>query len=157
MTETTRLSIRERIARRLEQGVQSSPKAQLNEKGQEVLDSTPMAKPPGWTEPETIVQQIHRLVREEISRQAVAEGFESFEEADDFDVDDDPEIKSAYEIDEGLPRWKDEEQKARAIELAEERLAESMERLDFLKAKVLDPKAKPSDPPSAGGSGVTPS
>ncbi|QXP07968.1 MAG: hypothetical protein [Arizlama microvirus] len=69
-----------------------------DELGREILDETPMALPIGFQRPPTLQEQVARLVRTEFSRQAVAEGRESFEEADDFDMDD-VDFSSPYEED----------------------------------------------------------
>lgn len=99
----------------------------LNEKGHEVLDNTPVAKPVGWRPPLTMQEQIQRFVREELSRRAAEAGEESFEDADDFEVGDDYDPRSPYELDEGadqLPRWKEKDQRQAAVEDAESRIAE---------------------------------
>lgn len=63
--------------------------ASLNSRGHEVNDPQPMALPPGVAKPETLAETIRRLVRNEISARASDLGHETFEEADDFDVEDD--------------------------------------------------------------------
>lgn len=71
----------------------------LDERGWEVPDPTPVAWPAGVRRPETLTEQIRRLVRLEVSQVAAAQGMETFEEADDFDVDDDDgEFVSPYEL-----------------------------------------------------------
>lgn len=139
--ETTRQDIRDKLA-------YSTDKVQeighLNEKGAEVLDSTPIAKPIGWKEPESIAQQIQRMVREELSLRAQVHGAETFEEADDFDTGGDPDLRrSAYEIDEDLPAWKEDEVRAEIIREAEERFAASKAELDRLKAAAASTAASP--------------
>lgn len=64
-------------------------KAKLNNNGHEVLDSTPLALPLGFKKPESLDDQIRRLVRTHISAQAQEQGFETWEDADDFDIPDD--------------------------------------------------------------------
>lgn len=71
--------------------------ARLNERGREVLDDTPVALPAKFKR-QSWIDNMREFVRQELSRQAEGIEMESFEEADDFDVDDDPEIKSPYEI-----------------------------------------------------------
>jgi len=61
-----------------------------DEFGRELPDTTPVARPAGFRPPPTLTEQIRRMVRGELSQQAAAAGQETFEEADDFDVDDDP-------------------------------------------------------------------
>lgn len=72
----------------------------LNERGHEVPDPTPMAIPLGMRVAETLADQIKRMVRSELSRQAADQGAETFEEADDFDVGDEDELSSPYELSE---------------------------------------------------------
>lgn len=66
--------------------------------GREIPDPTPMEVPHDWKRPLSLHEEIRRFVRSELSRQAEAQGEESFEEADDFDVDEDPDPLSPYEI-----------------------------------------------------------
>lgn len=50
-----------------------------------------LAMPVGMKRPPTLAEQVARLVRShDLARAAAAEGFETFEEADDFDIDDNP-------------------------------------------------------------------
>lgn len=76
----------------------------LNAKGHEVPDPVPMAPPVGFTRSPSIAEQIRNMVRSERLRQeAEAAGMETFEEANDFEVDEDPESRSGYENDEDTP------------------------------------------------------
>lgn len=65
----------------------------------EVVDPTPVAPPVGYKKQPTIWEQQRALIRSELSRQAEAQGFESFEESDDFEVGDDYDPKTPYEAD----------------------------------------------------------
>lgn len=57
--------------------------------GHEILDPTPVAIPAGFKRPETLAEQVARLVRSERWKQDMeAAGVETFEESEDFDVDD---------------------------------------------------------------------
>lgn len=77
---------------------------QYDSEGREIPDPRPMAVPFGWDRPLTLAEQIKRMVRVELSREAAANELESFEEADDFDVDEDmPEFTSAYEVRDLIP------------------------------------------------------
>lgn len=70
---------------------------QFDKLGREIPDPRPMELVPGAVRPESIHSMIQRLIREQVSAAAVAEGEESFEEANDFDVEeedfDDPLTK----------------------------------------------------------------
>lgn len=61
----------------------------LDENGHEMLDDTPIEVPVRLKRPETLQEQIRRFFRSEEINQAIENaGFETFEEADDFEVDD---------------------------------------------------------------------
>lgn len=70
----------------------------FDDKGRELPDSTPIELPLHWQRPQTIQEQIRSFVRSELSRRAAAQGEETFEEADDFDVDDDFDPRSPWEL-----------------------------------------------------------
>lgn len=69
----------------------------LDENGHEVPDPRPLRLPAGFKKPETLAEQVQRLVRGALSRQAEDQGFESFEDAEDFDVGDDEDPHTQYE------------------------------------------------------------
>lgn len=60
-----------------------------NVRGEEIPDQTPMEIPAGISRPPTMEEMIKRFVKRELSNRASSAGFESFEEANDFEVDDD--------------------------------------------------------------------
>lgn len=63
----------------------------FNAEGLETPDPRPMAVPFGSKRPETLQEQIQRLVRNQVSSFAAQHERETFEEANDFDIpDDDP-------------------------------------------------------------------
>lgn len=70
----------------------------LNERGHEVLDSTPMARPIHFRPPPSLQDQIKAMVRRELSDRAASLGAETFEEADDFDIGDDYDPSSPWEL-----------------------------------------------------------
>lgn len=72
-------------------------KALHDEKGHEVPDQTPVALPVNFKRPETLAEQVQRLVRTQVSRQAGEAGFETFEESEDFEVGDEQDPQSRYE------------------------------------------------------------
>lgn len=89
---------RERLAQ-IEEAIAAHPKGKpLNASGQLVPDPTPMAPPVGYKKQPSMLDIIRDQVRN-VGREAERLGYESFEEADDFDVSDDPEISSPYEVD----------------------------------------------------------
>lgn len=73
-----------------EDGVQVS--SSIGQDGKEYPDPTPMSPPVGLQPPEDLMSMIRRMVHnEEFNRLAAAEGFDSFEEAGDYDIEDDHE------------------------------------------------------------------
>lgn len=75
--------------------------AGFNDAGEFIPDATPIAPPIGYKEQESMVDIVRRMVRDEqLARDLDAEGVETFEEADDFDVGDEGEdLKSGHEND----------------------------------------------------------
>lgn len=63
----------------------------------ELPDPTPMAPPVGFTRRPPLHLQIREMVQRELSLAAAHHGYESAEEADDFDVGDDFDPESPYE------------------------------------------------------------
>lgn len=71
----------------------------IDARGRELPDPTPIAPPIGYKRAPSLAEQIREMVRSErLAQEAAAMGYETFEEADDFDVGDlDP--TSPYEND----------------------------------------------------------
>lgn len=69
------------------------------QKGREYVDPTPVEWPIGVTVPESLEQKIARMVRTGVSQFAADHGAETFEEADDFDVEEDDDPHSPHELD----------------------------------------------------------
>lgn len=70
----------------------------MNALGHELPDPTPMEMPSGMKRPETLAEQVRRLVRsEKFNLEREAAGEETFDEADDFDVGDDFDPSTPYE------------------------------------------------------------
>lgn len=70
---------------------------QLDKDGNEALDPKPMAIPIKMQKPLTLQDKIRQMIREEQSY--VEQGYESFEDADDFDIGDDYDPSTPYEMD----------------------------------------------------------
>lgn len=66
--------------------------------GKEHLDLTPLEIPIGFQQPPSLQDEMRRFIREEFGRVAESSEQETFEEADDFDIDEDPDPFSAYEM-----------------------------------------------------------
>lgn len=64
-----------------------------DEDNREVLDQTPVEFPAGYQTPPTLQELIHRLVKnEQVIAAAKAEGMDTEEEADDFDVEEEDDM-----------------------------------------------------------------
>lgn len=63
----------------------------------EMLDPTPIELPIGLKRPETLQETMARMLRQHFLIQKQNEGFESPEEADDFEIEDDGTPWSPYE------------------------------------------------------------
>lgn len=74
-------------------------KGSLDSNGSEVLDPRPVGIPVGFQKPPSLTEMMQKYVRHELSRRAEADGMESFEEAEDFDVSDEDEwLESDWEL-----------------------------------------------------------
>lgn len=70
----------------------------LNDHGHEIPDPTPMAPPVGFKPQPSMVEIVRaQIAGERLRQEAEAAGLETFEEADDFDVQDDFDPSSPYE------------------------------------------------------------
>lgn len=73
---------------------------QIGKDGREYGDDTPIAPPIGYKRQPTMVEHIRRMVRDErLAQELAAQGHETFEEADDFDIGDDYDPSTPYEND----------------------------------------------------------
>lgn len=88
-----------KIAENVKKAMSEHPKKlPLDGKGQLVPDPTPMAPPIGYKPQPDMMEMIRHQVRM-ASMEAERAGLETEDEADDFDVGDDQEIRSPYELD----------------------------------------------------------
>lgn len=119
-----------------ELGVEKS----FDKRGREVSDSTPVEVPLNFKRPETIQEQIKRMVRQELSQVAAAAGAETFQEADDFDVEEEDDPVSRYEM----------------TPMQEEAIARDASDLETPPPPPKDPPAAdpPAPPPPGGSSGT---
>lgn len=94
--------VHERVLQAMVDHIKGKPLA-LNERGAgayEVPDPVPMSPPVGYRAQPSMADVVREMVRGELMRRAADEaGVESFEDADDFDVDDDYDPSSPWEQD----------------------------------------------------------
>lgn len=134
--------------------------SRLDEHGREVLSSEKLALPLGYKKPESLAEQIQRLVVRQLSDQAQAEGFDSFEESEDFDIGDDPpDPSSPYEefFDPVLGRGITHEEFRQNWPIYRERFLkaemaayEQMDRSDALRRPFREPPPAEQSGPQAG-------
>lgn len=77
----------------------------LHPDGTPILDPTPLAPPIGYIKAPSMFDTVRDLIRgENLKREALAAGMETFEEADDFDIEDEkPQLRSIHEHPEDQP------------------------------------------------------
>lgn len=103
----------------------------LNEKGQEVPANKPPALPVGYKRPPSLEERMQTMIRGAMSLKAQADGYESFEEANDFNVEDDADANAFLDEDEEFagndPFVKEaaEREKARLIAKASKKAKEA--------------------------------
>lgn len=68
-----------------------------DDKGHEVPDPNPLAIPAGFRRPETLAEQVRRLIRTDPSLIAGSDEVETFDDANDFDIGDDFDPSSPWE------------------------------------------------------------
>lgn len=106
--------------------------------GRQLPDPVPLAPPIGYKKQPSMVEIVREMVRSErLKMEAEAAGHETFEESEDFEVDDDgPDLKSGWENDFDPP------------------IAEIAREVEASKPK---PPPKPADGPQGGGGAEPPS
>lgn len=78
--------------------------ARYDDLGRQIADPRPVEVPVDFRRPLNIHDEIRRFIRQEISRKAQDNDLETFEESDDFDVEDEDELPlSGYEVQELVP------------------------------------------------------
>lgn len=70
----------------------------IDQEGREVVDPNPMEVPLGMKRPPTLEEQVKRLIRTSMSEYAAMHGAETFEESEDFDIDEPDEPFSPHEV-----------------------------------------------------------
>lgn len=64
----------------------------------EIADNTPVEMPVGFKQPISLQERIKHLVRAEVSHVAASKGFETWDEANDFEAEDEIEPSSPHEL-----------------------------------------------------------
>lgn len=77
----------------------SAAETYLDKRGREIPDPLPMAPPIGYKRSPSLAEQIRAMVvSEKLRQEALESGFETFEESDDFEIEDDPaDPRTPYE------------------------------------------------------------
>lgn len=118
--------------------------------GREILDQTPVEWPVGVSVPESMEQKIARMVRVGVSQFAQENGAETFDEADDFDVDD-PEAlpDSTHELDDDQLRIAADMEAVRRIppQFREAFERETARRRERMEREITKGVEKPTPPP----------
>lgn len=137
-----RLSIEEYMAKCIDKGI--------DEHGNFVVDSTPMAPPIGYKKQPSMVEMVREMIRSErLKAEAEAAGHESFEDSEDFDIEDDPELlRTPFENDfdpplQELLRAGQEEVQKKARDKTSQRVQKT--------GKASDEAEEPAEPPQKEG------
>lgn len=138
-----------------------------DENGWEIPDPEPVAIPSGFKRPETLAEQVRRLVRSErFNEELKAAGVETFDEADDFEVDEDFDPSTPFEtffdpvlgkditpmeFKEREAEYRDRYVKAQAA------FFDQVDRDNIMAENLVRSRArKPAEPPKSGGDGGAP-
>ena len=115
----------------------------LNERGWEIPDPTPVAKPVRWNRPGSTLDEIRRNLDQRmalLSREMEDRGHETLEESQDFDVGDDTEPYTMYEL------------RSMAADMSPVELYESVFKKPYTPPAPVDPGAPdPAVSPSSSG------
>lgn len=112
----------------------------MNKNGREFVDPDPVEWPLGVDVPESLEQKIARMVRMGVSDHAEQHGFESFDESNDFDVDDPEALPgSVHELDDDQAAIAADEAAVRRIP---KQFREAYERETQRKRNVAEQKLK---------------
>lgn len=138
-----------------------SPRAALNEHGHEVPHPKPLSIPSGFKRPESLAEQVQRLVRHQVSEEAQRAGFETFEESEDFELPDDPEDPTtpyeeffdpvlgrgitADEFRRNEPIYRERYLKAEQAAYEAMELSDALRRRVPLEREALDPQPSPPE------------
>lgn len=123
----------------------------FDEDGRELPDATPIEVPVHLRRPESLSEQIKRLIRTDMSRMAVEQGDESFEQANDFDMEeDDAELAETHH--ELVEEVVDAELEVRRER--KEAAAAAEKKGDAARASSRSSKRKRSDVDESGGKGA---
>lgn len=125
------------------------------------IDGTPLQVPAGFKKPETMEERLKRFIRFELSEEAARAGADTFEEAMDFDIPDDPvdpstpfeeffdpELGRAITPDE-MRRF-DAEFREQYLRAQGDAIA-AEDRAEAIREHVRQLKAKKNNPPGGGG------
>lgn len=124
----------------------------LNQDGTPVLDPTPMAPPIGYKKTPSMVEIVRDMVRgERLRQEALESGHETFEEAEDFEIGDDPDLlRSPYENDHEPPL-------SEMLKAGSDIKKEKERQLREAGAKPPKEPAEPKKPKTGGEGGSPPS
>lgn len=111
----------------------------------ENLDPRQLSLPVGMERPESLQEKMKRLVRDEVLQQKLSqEGVETFEEADDFDIPDDPvDPTTPYEEHydpKGMTAREQEVRSGFVEDVSEQRVMTAREKIQLAKEQIAAAK-----------------
>jgi len=120
----------------------------LDDRRREIPDPKPLAPPLGYKREPSLAERIREMVRgERLAAEARASGKETFEEADDFAIDDEFDPNSPYEEDfDPPPTWESHGEKlGEALAIGMKRYETKLKEEEEKKSKKEKEK-QPADP-----------
>lgn len=128
--------------------------SKLDQDGREIPMATQPNIPVGFRKPETIAEQVARLVKREVSAAAAEAGMDTFEDYDDFDIDGMIDDGSAFELEfdqlTGKEMYRAEKQFLDLQRAEFDRLAQE---LKAAQKKARRDAKQPASKPAAGDKG----
>lgn len=117
----------------------------LDERGFELPNPVPIQKSLKIKRPPTLQEQIRRIIKTDLSNQAMSQGFETFDQANDFDIDEDPLPTSQYEAQDMIaeePRTVKKEISKEIIDEAVKKIRDKLKKEDINVDEITDEAIK---------------
>lgn len=124
----------------------------FDELGREIHEGKPVALPVGYKQPPTLEEDMRRMIRQEMSLAAMKDGFETFEEADDFEIEGE-DLSSPWEYTEDQEE-EDRQKAERYIEMRKKRAALIKEARNAETDRRRNPEERTSANPGTPGGRV---
>lgn len=117
--------------------------AKIDKHGREVLSNIPLELPLDCHHPRTLQEEMARFLNTKAARIAAESGHDTFEDDQDFDVEDDPFPPSDHELDDDYPDVYSKEHDPREkVKEDQRKFDDYLKELDAREKKVAELEAK---------------